>query len=109
MKELLISLEVRSLPTVCINLRSPDLSPVLPFSTVEDCPVKGWMITFLTYMQELKKANADMATVIEGFFNGAYAAKMVDRSLVVVRDDMLQGLFHCCCATKTCLSCKTDF
>jgi hypothetical protein len=42
------------------------------------------MLAHLLLHQELQKAKADFTVVFEGFFNGAFAAKGVDRSRVVV-------------------------
>ena len=35
-------------------------------------------------MQELSAARTDMATVVEGFFNGTFASKGIDRDGLVV-------------------------
>lgn len=38
----------------------------------------------LPMMQELSAAQTDMATVVEGFFNGTFASKGIDRDGLVV-------------------------
>ncbi len=39
----------------------------------------------LLLMQELSAARTDMATVVEGFFNGTFGSKGIDRDGLVVR------------------------
>lgn len=41
--------------------------------------------TIVPAVQELHASRADMATVVEGFFNGTFSAKGIERDRLVVR------------------------
>ena len=71
---------------------APALKPALDQAST--LPLKRWFASFGAFnmpstvvpaVQELHASRADMATVVEGFFNGTFSAKGIERDRLVVR------------------------